>query len=59
VNVAEEYATEELSPHKELFTTVESLVAAATSCFHVHCHCQSCWTNSIAKVRDSEFIDLI
>ena len=43
-NVAEE-AEAELLPYIELFTTAvpeQGLVAAATSCFHVCCSCQSC-----------------
>jgi len=41
--IAEEAVVEELSPYKELFTTVvfqQGHVAAATSCFCVYYSCQ-------------------
>ena len=44
-NIAEEVVVEELSPYKELFMTVvpEQDLVAATSCFCVFSHCQSCY----------------
>jgi len=45
-NAAEEAVAEELSPFQELFTTVvldQDDDTAATSCFHVHSSCQSCY----------------
>ena len=60
LNVVEE-AVAELLPYKELFTTEQSLVAAATTCFHVCC--SFCYnfqtkfnsqvTNLIAKATNS------
>ena len=60
-NVGEEAVAEELSPYKELFTTVvlqKDHGAAATSCFRVYCSSQSCYgrillMNSNAKAIKS------
>jgi len=45
-NVAVEAVAGELSPYKELFTTVvlqQDHGAATTSCFHDSCICQYCY----------------